>query len=161
MDINEGTYQIDQLQITHPHPISHGIRCEGLLRILSWVNFDLPDHCKRTLSILLQAAGNGCLNLHMVPIEGRDIRNDPIASEYALQQVLIDMIPTPGQANAEGGLLIRTLLAKFLGCRIVFGIFFLQFWIFFWVSCLFNFSMVFFNVSMVFFNVSIVFFNFP
>ena len=86
-DIEEGTYQIEQLQITNPEVIPHGIRCEGLLRVLSWVSFDLPDHYKRTLSTLLQAAGEGCLSLHTVPIEGRDIRDDPIATEHALQQV--------------------------------------------------------------------------
>ena len=48
--IEEGTYHIDYLQITTPEVIPHGIRCEGLLRVLSWVSFDLPDHCKRTLS---------------------------------------------------------------------------------------------------------------
>ena len=52
-DIEEGTYQIEQLQITNPEVIPHGIRCEGLLRVLSWVSFDLPDHYKRTLSMLL------------------------------------------------------------------------------------------------------------
>ena len=31
-DIEEGTYQIEQLQITSPEVIPHGIRCEGLLR---------------------------------------------------------------------------------------------------------------------------------
>ena len=106
--------QIDQLQITNPQVIPHGVRCEGLLRVLSWVSFDLPDHYKHTLSTLLRAAGEGCLNLHMVPIEGRDIRDDPIATENDLQQVLIDMIPTPGKADAEGGGIIRTLLAEFL-----------------------------------------------
>ena len=29
-DIEEGTYQIEQLQITNPEVIPHGIRCEGL-----------------------------------------------------------------------------------------------------------------------------------
>ena len=48
-DIEDGTYQIEQLQITNPEVIPHGIRCEGLLRVLSWVSFDLPDHYKRTL----------------------------------------------------------------------------------------------------------------
>ena len=69
-------------------------------------SFDLPDHSKRTLSILLQAAGEGCLGLHTVPIEGRDIRDDPIVTKHALQQVLIDMIPLPGQGNVEGGRII-------------------------------------------------------
>ena len=44
-------------------------------RVLSWVSFDLPDHCKRTLSALLQA-GNGCSDLHTVPCEGRDVRDE-------------------------------------------------------------------------------------
>ena len=42
--IEEGTHHIDYLQITTPEVIPHGIRCEGLLRVLSWVSFDLPDH---------------------------------------------------------------------------------------------------------------------
>ena len=53
-DIEEGIYQIEQLQITNPEVIPHGMRCEGLLRVLSWVSFDLPDHYKRTLSMLLK-----------------------------------------------------------------------------------------------------------
>ena len=112
--IEEGTHHIDYLQITTPEVIPHGIRCEGLLRVLSWVSFDLPDHCKRTLSSLLQAAGKGCSDLHMVPCNGRDVRDDPLATEQDLRQVLIDMIPIPGQANAEGGELMRSLLAEFL-----------------------------------------------
>ena len=83
-NIEEGTYQIDQLQITNLEVIPHGVRCEGLLRVLSWVSFDLPDRCKNTLSSLLQAAGKGCLSLHTVPIEGRDVRDDPMESEAAL-----------------------------------------------------------------------------
>ena len=112
--IGEGTYHIDYLQITTPEVIPHGIRCEGLLRVLSWVSFDLPDHCKRTLSALLQAAGDGCSDLHTVPCEGRDVRDDPLVTEQDLRQVLIDMIPIPGQAHAEGGRLMRNLLAEFL-----------------------------------------------
>ena len=38
--LDEGTHQIEQLQITHPNVIPHGVRCEGLLRVLSWVSFD-------------------------------------------------------------------------------------------------------------------------
>ena len=60
-DIEKGTYQIEQLQITNPEVIPHGIRCEGLLRVLSWVSFDHPDHYKRTLSMLLQATGEGAI----------------------------------------------------------------------------------------------------
>ena len=112
--IEEGTHHIDYLQITTPEVIPHGIRCEGLLRVLSWVSFDLPDHCKRTLSSLLQAAGDGCPDLHMVPCDGRDVRDDPLATELDLRQVLIDMIPIPGQTHAEGGQLMRNLLAEFL-----------------------------------------------
>ena len=44
----------------------------------------------------------------------RDVRDDPIATEQDLRQVLIDMIPIPGQANAEGGALMRNLLTEFL-----------------------------------------------
>ena len=64
--------------------------------------------------MLLQAAGEGCNSLHMVPIEGRDIRDAQIANEQGLQQVLIDMVPTPGMGNVEGGSTIRALLAEFL-----------------------------------------------
>ena len=112
--IEEGSHHIDYLQITTPEVIPHGIRCEGLLRVLSWVSFDLPDHCKRTLSSLLQAAGKGCPDLHMVPWDGRDVRDDPLATEQDLRQVLTDMIPIPGQANVEGGELMRSLLTEFL-----------------------------------------------
>ena len=112
--IADGTYHIDHLQITTPQVIPHGVRCEGLLRVLSWVSFDLPDHCKRTLSALLEAAGEGCSDLHTVPCEGRDVRDDPLVTEHDLRQVLIDMIPIPGQAHAEGGRVMRTLLTKFL-----------------------------------------------
>ena len=90
--IADGTYHIDHLQITTPQVIPHGVRCEGLLRVLSWVSFDLPDHCKRTLSALLQAAGEGCSDLRTVPCEGRDVRDDPLVTEHDLRQVLIDMI---------------------------------------------------------------------
>ena len=82
--------------------------------MLSWVSFDLPDHCKRTLSSLLQAAGDGCSDLHTVPGDGRDVRDDPLATEQDLRQVLIDMIPIPGQAHVEGGHLMKNLLAEFL-----------------------------------------------
>jgi len=64
--------------------------------------------------MLLKAAGEGCSSLHTVPIEGRDIRDDQIATEHDLQQVLIDMVPTPGKGNAEGGSIIRALLTEFL-----------------------------------------------
>ena len=50
----------------------------------------------------------------MVPLEGRDIRDDQIENEQGLQQVLIDMVPTPGMGNVEGGSTIRALLTEFL-----------------------------------------------
>ena len=34
-----------------------------------------------------------------VPCDGRDVRDDPLATEQDLRQVLIDMIPIPGQAH--------------------------------------------------------------
>ena len=68
----------------------------------------------RDISVLLQAAGEGCNSLHMVPLEGRDIRDDQIENEQGLQQVLIDMVPTPGMGNVEGGSIIRALLTEFL-----------------------------------------------
>ena len=114
IELDEGTHQFEQLQITHPNVIPHGVRCEGLLRVLSWVSFDLPEHLKRTLGALLRAAGEGCLALHTVEIEGRDVRDHTIETEQALQQALIGMIPTPGSASAEGGQIIRNLLVEFL-----------------------------------------------
>ena len=51
--IKEGTYHIDYLHITTCEIIPHGVRCEGLLRVLSWVSFDLSDHCKRTLKMAM------------------------------------------------------------------------------------------------------------
>ena len=60
--------------------------------------------------IIANAAGEGCPDPHMVPCDGRHVRDDPLATEQDLRQVLIDMIPIPGQANAEGGELMRSLL---------------------------------------------------
>ena len=62
-------------------------------------------NCKRTLSSLLQAA-KGCADLHMVQWDDRDVRDNPIATD--LRQILIDMIPISGQANAEGESLCET-----------------------------------------------------
>ena len=101
-EIDEDTYQIEQLQITNPEVIPRGVRCEGLS---GPVIDELSNHYE------------GCLSLHTVPIEGRDIRDDPIATEHALQQVLIEMKPTQGQGNVEGGRIIRTLLAAVGECR--------------------------------------------
>ena len=81
--IEEGTYHIDYLQITTSEVIPHGYDVKGFCECshgsvsISWVSFDLRDHCKRTLSALLQAAGDGCSDLHTVPCEGRDARDDP------------------------------------------------------------------------------------
>ena len=61
-----------------------------------------------------KCATPGCSDLHTVPCDGRDVRDDPLATEQDLRQVLIDMIPIPGQAHAEGGHLMRNLLAEFL-----------------------------------------------
>ena len=66
-----------------PNVIPHGVRCEGLLRVLSWVSFDLPAQLKRTLSALLQAAGEGCQSLQDIEIEGRDVRDPRVESEQA------------------------------------------------------------------------------
>lgn len=112
--LDVGRHHIDQLQIFHPEVIPHGVRCEGLLRVPSWVSFDLPAQLKQSLSALLQAAGTGCISLHRIEIEGRDVRDPPIESEQALQSALIDMIPTPGGQSGEGGRSIRQLLTEFL-----------------------------------------------
>ena len=113
--LDEGLHHIDQLQILRPNVIPHGVRCEGLLRVLSWVSFDLPAQLKRTLSALLRAAGAGCQSLHDIEIECRDVRDPPIESEQALHNVLIGMIPTPGSQKYEGGQTIRNLLTEFPG----------------------------------------------
>lgn len=42
------------------------------------------------------------------------MRDNPIESKAALQAALIEMIPVPGQASADGGHLIQSLLAEFL-----------------------------------------------
>ena len=52
-----------------------------------------------------------CTQCH---VKAEDIRDDPLVTEHDLRQVLIDMIPIPGQAHAEGGHLMRNLLAEFL-----------------------------------------------
>ena len=54
------------------------------------------------------------MELHRVPIAGRDIRDSQIVTETDLQQALIEMIPTPRGSHDEGGLLVRNLLAEFL-----------------------------------------------
>ena len=112
LDLDEGVHDVQRLQITNPQIIPHGVRCEGLLRVLSWVSFDLPVHLKTTLSTLLVAAGEGNTELHKVPIVGRDIRDDQPESETELQLALIAMIPTPGGSHDEGGLLVRDLLCR-------------------------------------------------
>ena len=68
IDLDEGVHEIQRLQITTPQVIPHGVRCEGLLRVLSWVSFDLPEHLKTTLSDLLVAAGEGNMELQNIPI---------------------------------------------------------------------------------------------
>ena len=103
IDIDEGVHEIQRLQITTPQVIPHGVRCEGLLRVLSWVSFDLPEHLKTTLSALLVAAGEGNTELQNIPIGGRDIRDGQPDTEADLQAVLIAMIPTPGGSHDEGG----------------------------------------------------------
>ena len=65
--------------------MSHGVRCEGLLRILSWVSFDLPAHLKVMLSALLHEVGEGNTELHNVAIQGRDIRDTQPESEAELR----------------------------------------------------------------------------
>ena len=114
IDLDEGVHEVQRLQITTPQVIPHGVRCEGLLRVLSWVSFDLPVHLKTTLSTLLVAAGEGNTELQTVPIVGRDIRDGQPDTEAELQAALIAMIPTPGGSHDEGGLLVRNLLAEFL-----------------------------------------------
>ena len=52
IDLDEGVHEVQRLQITTPQVIPHGVRCEGLLRVLSWVSFDLPVHLKTTLRAL-------------------------------------------------------------------------------------------------------------
>ena len=85
-DIEDGTYQIDQLQVTHPEVLPHVFRSEGLLRVLSWVSFDLPANCKSTLSALLKAAGQGCARLHTIPIEGETCVMTPLTLKLPYRQ---------------------------------------------------------------------------
>ena len=75
LDIASGVHDVRMLQIAHPEVIPHGIRCEGLLRVLFWVSFDLPAHLKGMVGALLRAAGEGNTELHTVTIQGRDIRD--------------------------------------------------------------------------------------
>ena len=53
LDIASGVHDVRMLQIALPEVIPHGIRCEGPLRVLSWVSFDL----KGMVGALLRAAG--------------------------------------------------------------------------------------------------------
>ena len=85
IDLDEGVHEVQRLQITTPQVIPHGVRCEGLLRVLSWVSFDLPVHLKTTLSTLLVAAGEENTELQTVLIVGRDIRDGQPDTEAELQ----------------------------------------------------------------------------
>jgi hypothetical protein len=93
--------------------VPHSLRCEGLLRVLSWVSFDLPQELKSRLSSLLHAAPQGCMALHEYSREGRDVCDSPLATENALQNALIDMNPIPGR-NLKMRPKIRHLLTGFL-----------------------------------------------
>ena len=65
LDIASGVHDVRMLQIANPEVIPHGIRCEGLLRVLSWVSFDLPPtHLKGMVGALLRAAGGDNTELH-------------------------------------------------------------------------------------------------
>jgi hypothetical protein len=111
--LDVGTYTIQQLQTSHPEVVPHSLRCEGLLRVLSWVSFDLPQELKSRLSSLLHAAPQGCMALHEYSGEGRDVCDSPLATENALQNALIDMNPIPGR-NLKMRPKIRHLLTGFL-----------------------------------------------
>lgn len=79
--LDVGIHAIQQLQVSHPEVVPHDLRCEGLLRVLSWVSFDLPQELKVRLSSLLLAAGQGCMALHEHTDEGRDARDLPLDGE--------------------------------------------------------------------------------
>ena len=57
-------------------------------------SFDLPEHFKHTLGTPLRAAREGCMELHTVEIEGKDVRDYVIKSELDLQQALIGIVPS-------------------------------------------------------------------
>ena len=114
LDIAKGVHDVQMLQIASPQVIPHGVRCEGLLRVLSWVSFDLPAHLKVMVSALLREAGEGNTELHTVAIQGRDIRDVQPNSEAELQAALIAMIPIPGGSQDAEGQVVRDLLAEFL-----------------------------------------------
>ena len=114
LDIASGVHDVRILQIAHPEVIPHGIRCEGLLRVLSWVSFDLPMHLKGMVGELLQAAGKGHTDLHNVAVQGRDIRDAQPSNEMELHAAIISMIPIPGGSRDAGGQIVRDLLVEFL-----------------------------------------------
>ena len=114
LEIANGVHNVQMLQIANPQVIPHGVRCEGLLRVLSWVSFDLPAHLKGMVGALLHEAGEGNTELHTVAIQGRDIRDAQPKSEAELQTALIAMIPIPGGSQDAEGQLVRDLLAEFL-----------------------------------------------
>ena len=114
LDMANGVHDVQLLQIAHPEVIPHVIRCEGLLRVLSWVSFDLPTHLKGMVGELLQAAGKGNTDLHKVVVQGRDIRDAQPSNEAELQAAIISMIPIPGGSQDAGGQLVRDLLVEFL-----------------------------------------------
>ena len=114
LDMASGVHDVKILQISQPEVIPHGLRCEGLLRVLSWVSFDLPTHLKSMVGELLQAAGKGNTDLHTVAVQGRDIRDVQPSNEAELQAAIIGMIPSPGGSQDAGGQIVRDLLVEFL-----------------------------------------------
>ena len=72
MGVN-GVHDVQMLEIANPQVIPHGVRYESLLRVLSWVSFDIPAHLKVMLGALLHEAGEGNTELHNVAIQGMAI----------------------------------------------------------------------------------------
>ena len=63
-----------QLQISCPEVVPCTLRSEGLLRVLSWVSFELPEPLEETLAALLTLAAEEHKSLHLHPMEGQDVR---------------------------------------------------------------------------------------
>ena len=66
LELASGVHDV-QIQIANPQVIPHGTRCEGLLKVLSRVSFDLPAHLKGMVSALLQKAGEAIQSCTLLP----------------------------------------------------------------------------------------------
>ena len=55
--LGPGEYDIERAQVSHPEIVLHSIRCESVLRDLSWEGFALPHDAADQIDSVLTRAG--------------------------------------------------------------------------------------------------------